>query len=145
MAIKRRRMTATTGTDGATTTFSKDLTLGAAYAKVLKVEIKGDDTNVDSSAGYTIVDAEGRLILTLAAFDAGPDDSAVKATNQVYSTVGRALWLSPLETDIVDAGGDFSANTEGNVLGVVAASPITVAQTGGTDGDVFQITAYVEV
>lgn len=145
MAIKRRRVTATTGTDGATTTFSKDISLGASYALIYKIEIKGDDTNVDSSAGYTVTDAEGRLLLTLAAFDAGPDDSSTKATNQVYSTVGRALWLAPLETDVVDAGGDFSANTEGNAGPVVAASPITVAQTGGTDGDVFQITAYVEV
>ncbi len=145
MAIKRRRTTATTGTDGATTTFSKELSLGAAYALLLKFEIKGDDTNVDSSAGYTITDAEGRLILTLAAFDAGPDDSTVKATNQTYSTVGRSLTISPIETDIVDTGGDFAANTEGNVAGVIVASPLTIASTGGTDGDVFQLTAYVLV
>jgi len=145
MAIKRRRTTATTGTDGATTTFSKELSLGAAYGLLLKLELKGDDTNVDSSAGYTVTDAEGRLILTLAAFDAGPDDSTTKATNQVYSTVGRSLSVVTLETDIVDTGGDFSANTEGGNAGVVCASPLTIAQTGGTDGDVFQITAYVLV
>ena len=145
MAIKRRRIVLTIGTDGATTTASGTLTLGAAYGLIRKVEVKGDDTNVDTTVVLTFTDAEGRIVVKSPSMDFGPDDSTIKSTNQVYSTVGASIYPVALETDVYDTGGDPSANTEGVSPPVVAASPVTIAFSGGTDTDAFQTTLYVEV
>jgi hypothetical protein len=144
MAIKRRRVTLTTGTDGATTTASGDISLGAAYGRILRVEFKGDDANVDVNNTLALTDAEGRIVLTAIALDAGTDDSSVKATNQDYSTVGVAYALVNDEAkSLLSSGAVGTDNVGGGPC--VAASPVTVDIAAGTDADVHQITLYVEV
>ncbi len=141
MTIKRRRTTVTMSA----ATASVDLGLGAPYGRVFKVELKGDDANVDNNTTFAFSDAEDRILLAATAFDAGTDDSSVKMTSQDFSTVGVGFYLAPVESDVVDSGGDPSANTEGNVPGVVAKSPLTIDLAAGTATDVFEITVFVEV
>lgn len=144
MAIKRRRVTLTTGTDGPTGTASGDISLGAAYARLLRLEFKGDDANVDINNTISLTDAEGRLSLTASAQDGGTDDSTVKATNQSYSTVGVAFALVNDEAKSLMSDGTVGTDNVGGGP-LIAASPVTVDIAAGTDGDVHQITLYVEV
>jgi hypothetical protein len=144
MAIKRRRVTLTTGTDGATGTASGTISLGAAYGRILRVEFKGDDANVDVNNTLELVDAEGRLCLTAVALDGGTDDSTVKTTNQSYSTVGLGYPLVNDEAKSLMSSGAIQTDNVGGGP-VIAASPVTVNIAAGTDGDVHQVTLYVEV
>ena len=141
MTIKRRRavltMAAATGT--------KEIGLGAAYGKIFKVEIKGDDANVDNNGTFAIADAEGREIMAAKALDPGTDDATALHTSQDYSTFGVGFYLAPNEVDVMDSSGDVSVDTEGVVPGVVAKSPVTVSVASGTSGDAFEITLFVEV
>jgi hypothetical protein len=141
MSIKRRRTTITMA--GATA--SVDLGLGAPYGKVFKVEIKGDDADVDINATFAITDAEGRKVLAATAVDAGTDDSTALTTSQDFSTVGVGFYLGPIESTIYDAGGDPSADTEGVAPGMVAKSPVTIDVAAGTATDVYEVTLFVEV
>jgi len=146
MAIKKRTIdTITIGTDGATTTGSKTVGLGAAYAKVIKLEIKGDDGNVEATATLVVTDADGRVVAKATSVDFGADDSTVKSTEQSYSTVGLSIYPTALETDVFDTGGDPAANTEGPGPSIIARSPLTVALSSGTDGDVYRVHVFVEV
>jgi hypothetical protein len=142
MAIKRRRGTITTGAAG---TGTLELSLGAAYAELLKVEFKGDSTDVDTNNTWAITDADGRAALVATAIDAGADDSTALQTDPTYSGAGRGIWLSAAEANVVDAGGDFSADTEGLVAPPICASPVTIALAAGTSGDVHEVTLFVRV
>jgi hypothetical protein len=146
MTIKKRTIsTITIGTDGATTTGSKTVSLGAAYGCVRKIEFKGDDTNVETSLAVLVTDAGGRIVYS-DTIDGGGDDSTVKQTEQSYSTVGLGVYLVPVETEAIDRLGDPSADTEGvGGQGVFAESPLTFALSSGTDGDVYRIHVWVEV
>ncbi len=141
MAIKKRTTTYTM----AAATGSCTLGLGAAYGKVLKVEWKGDDADVDTNATIGIVDADGRQILAATAMDAGTDDSSARHTGQTYSTVGIGLYLSPNEADGIGADGSAVATAEGLSSAPIAQSPVTIAFTAGTSGDVYQVSLFVEV
>jgi len=142
MAIKKRTTTLTTGTDGPTGTASKEVGLGAAYGRILRVEVKGDDANVDVNNTIAITDADGRIVYAAAAIDAGADDSTAKATEQSYSTVGLAF--NPAYPAAADLENDATAGTVGSV-GLIARSPVTVAFAAGTDGDVHRVHLFVEV
>lgn len=141
MSIKRRRteltMAAATGT--------VDIGLGAAYGYVSKVEIKGDDADVDINGTFAIHDAEGRLVLTAVALDPGTDDATVLATSQDYSTVGVGFYLVPDEATLRSVDGTVVTNDQGGSKGIFAKSPVTVAVASGTSGDKFEITLVVEV
>lgn len=145
MIKKRTINTITIGTDGSTGTGSKAVGLGSAYAKILKIEVKGDDGNVEATATLACTDADGRVVARASGVDFGADDSTVKSTEQSYSTVGLSLYPVALETDVFDTGGDPSANTEGVAPPVIARSPLTVALSSGTDGDVYRVHVFVEV
>jgi hypothetical protein len=151
MAIKKRTATLTTGTThagaGAVTGEARlEVGLGAAYGRVLKVEFKGDDADVDANNTLEILDADGREILVATALDAGTDDSATLKTEQDYSTVGVGFFLTAIETDIRNSedGVAYSA-TEGLFAAPVARSPVTITIAAGTDGDVQRVHLLVEV
>jgi hypothetical protein len=146
MTIKRRTVRLTTGTDGATGTASKTLGLGASYGRVFAFEFKGDDANVDNNNTLAITDADGRIILKATALDAGTDDSTLKKTSQIFSTVGVRGGLVEDEDSVYQ--GSAGAKTTDNVgagEGIVARSPLTVAIASGTDGDVQEVSVFVEV
>lgn len=146
MAIKKRTIESIIiGTDGATTTGSKTVGLGAAYAKVLKLEVKGDDANVEATATILVTDADGRIIFSDSGLDFGTDDSTSKQTEQGYSTVGLGIYPVPVETEVIDRLGDPSADTEGVSPALIARSPLTVALSSGTDGDAYRVHVFVEV
>ena len=141
MAIKRRRKVVTV----AGTSESIDIGLGAAYARVLRVEIKGDDANVDAGTTFAITDAEGRLVLTAGDMgDAGRDDSTTKRTSQVYSTVGEGYSLVYDEALTWHSAGALATDNVGGGP-LIATSPVTVALASAVDGDAFEITLFVEV
>src|SRR3972149_5975421 len=133
MAYKRRRTTITMA--GATAT--KELGLGAAYGRVVKVEVKGDDADVDTNATFALTDAEGRELLAAFAIDGGTDDSTALHTSQDFSTFGVGFSPPAPEAAAVDAAGDASADTEGLVNHPIAKSPVTIDVAAGTatDGD----------
>ena len=140
MAIKRRRTTVTMA--GATA--SVELGLGAPYGRPLRFEVKGDDADVDTNATFAITDAEGRLVLTAIALDAGSDDSTVKATNQDFSTVGLAYALVNDEAkSLMSSGAVGTDNVGGGPL--IAKSPLTIDIAAGTATDVYELTVFVEV
>lgn len=147
MTIKKRTIdTITIGTDGSTGTGSKSVGLGATYGAVRKVEVKGDDTNVDTTTALLITDADGRIVFSKGATDFGPDDSTSKQTEQSYSTVGLGMYLVPDEAETFDRNGEVSAANAGEAgNGIFARSPLTVALSSGTDGDVFRVHVFVEV
>lgn len=146
MAIRKRTISSITiGTDGATTTGSKTVGLGAAYAAIRKIEVKGDDANVEATATLVVTDRDGRIVAQATGVDFGTDDSTIKSTEQSYSTVGLSIYPVALETDVFDTGGDPAANTEGVSPAVIARSPLTVALSSGTDGDVYRVHVFVEV
>lgn len=142
MTIKRRTVTLTTDSGG---NASAELGLGAAYAKVLKFEFKGDDANVDVNNTLALTDADGRSIVDAIALDGGTDDSSIKATEQSYSTVGVGRFVTSIEAEVLDRDGDASADTEGLYAPPIARSPLTVALASGTEGDVHRVHVFVEV
>lgn len=144
MAIKSRSITLTTGTDGPTGTATGELGLGAAFGRILKVEFKGDDANVDSNNTLAITDKDGRVIFAATALDAGTDDSTSKNTEQGFSTVGVGFYLTAAEAEVRDRGGDASADTEGLVAPPVARGPVTIDIAAGTDGDVQKVILLVD-
>ena len=130
--------------------FGKEGTPG----RVLKLEFKGDDADVDVNNTIQLLDRDGRQLLAALATDGGTDDSTVLNTDQevvvgktvtAVSTFGVGYYLSPNEADIYDESGDAQANTEGTVAGVVAVSPVTAVLASGTDGDWHRVTLWVEV
>jgi hypothetical protein len=143
--IKRRKVTLTTGVDGATGTAAGLISLGAPYAKVLGFEFKGDDANVDTNNTLKLTDADGRIIFAATALDGGTDDGTVKLTSQDFSTVGLRKMLTVAEADVIDQAGDASADTEGVVAPPIAKSPVTVNIAAGTDGDVHEVSLFVEL
>lgn len=148
MAIVRRRTTITTGTShagaGAVTAEARaSLGLGAPYARPLRFEVKGDDANVNATAAFSIVDAEGRTILTSVAADAG-DADAGNTTGNGFSTVGFGYALVNDEARSLMSSGAVGTDNVGGGP-VIAKSPVTIAQVSGTDGDVFEVTLFVEV
>jgi len=150
MALKRRvaetLVTGTTG-DGVTTTAQTDVGLGAAFGKIIAIEIKGNDGDVDVNNTFAITDANGRLILKATAVDAGADDSTLLATNQDYSTVG--VYYSLIEDEARGLQSTIGAVATDNVgsagKGVPAKSPVTISLAAGTDGDEHQVVLWVEV
>lgn len=147
MTIKKRTIdTITIGTDGSTGTGAKSVGLGATYGSVRKIEVKGDDTNVDTTTTLVVTDADGRLVFTKGATDFGGDDSTSKQTEQSYSTVGLGMYLVPDEAETFDRAGEVSAANTGEAgAGIMARSPLTVTFGSGTDGDVFRVHVFVEV
>jgi len=141
MTIRKRTITLTSNGSGAA---SGELGLGCKYGRIFKVEFKGDDADVDTNNTLAITDNAGRAVLAATAFDGGTDDSTAKKTEQSFSTVGVGFYLGPVESDVYDAGGDASANTEGQAIGVLAESPVTIAIASGTEGDVHRIHLFVE-
>lgn len=158
MAIKFRYVDILTGTShvgaGAVSGEARgNIGLGAEYGRVLGVEIKGDDANVNATAQFALTDAKGRQLLAAKAIDAGDttfdeytsQEDVIGTAVSVASTVGALFILGYPEDQYLDSEGDFSANTEGMVAGLFAKSPVTVAQTAGTDGDWFRVGLWVEV
>lgn len=118
--------------------------LGKKWARVHKVEIKGDDADVDSNMTVAIHDADGRLVMAAKAVDAGADDSVVLATSQDYSTVGVGFYLAPNEADMVGVDGVAQTDNQGGASGVLARSPLTFTLAAGTAGDEFEFALIVE-
>lgn len=122
--------------------------LGAPVGRIVRVEFKGDDANVDNNNTLALTDGEGRIIFAAAALDAGTDDSTTKATSQTQlvngaaSTVGVAF--NPAYPAAADLENDATAGTEGEI-GILARSPITATILSGTDGDYHRVTLFVEV
>lgn len=150
MAIKKRTITLTTGTShaggGAVSGEARgELGLGAKWGKILKVEVKGDDANVDTNNTFAITDNAGRIIFPATALDFGTDDGTVKSTEQGYSTVGLSIFPTATESQVYDQGGDAAANTEGPGPSLVAETPLLITLAAGTDGDVHRIHVFVEV
>jgi hypothetical protein len=151
MTIKRRRVELTTGTTHAGAgavagEARRELGLGAAFGKIVKVEFKGDAADVDANNTLEILDAEGREILVATALDGGTDDSTALKTSQDFSTVGVGFFLTAIETDIRNGedGVAYTA-TEGLFAPPVAKSPVTITIAAGTDTDVHEVTLLVEV
>lgn len=147
-------LTGTTGGSG-TGTATIDVGLGAAHGRVVGIEIKGDDANVDVNNTFELVDAHGKLILKATAVDAGADDSTLKSTAQdlkvpstgAASTVGVYYDLVGDEARALQ--GSIGAVTTDNVGagsgGVPATSPVTINLAAGTDGDYHRVVLWVEV
>jgi hypothetical protein len=134
----------------AASTGSVDIGLGAAYGRVIKFEVKGDDANVDSNNTFAILDADGRSVFTATALDFGTDDSTALKTSQVNfagsaNTVGLGYYLAPDEAEIYSQDGTLVTDNQGSAPGVVARSPVTCSFASGTSGDVYEITLFVEV
>src|SRR3972149_5773385 len=117
MTVKKRYADLLTGTShvggGAVSGEARaNIGLGAAYARVLGFEFKGDD-------------ADGGLLLVATAFDAGgttsdeytEQEAAIGTTVSAASTVGVFRIVGYPEALYVDAAGDASADTEGMVAG----------------------------
>jgi hypothetical protein len=118
MAIKKR-------TTGAITA-AADLGLGAAYGEVKRIDVTA---SADTSVSLAVVDENGDTVATIASAD--------------YTTRTR-FYIAPVETEVWDTGGDASANTEGNSVGVIARSPLTITPSGLGTGTV-TVDVYVEV
>jgi hypothetical protein len=158
MAIKFKYVDLTTGTShngaGAVSGEARGrIGLGAVYGKVIAVEVKGDDANVDTNAALNLVDAEGRLLLDAMTLDAG-DTTFDQYTSQtasiggLTSTVGYLIGLAYQGTQQYSTAAtpDAAADAEGHGSdGVFAKSPVVVTLTAGTDGDVHRVGLWVEV
>lgn len=143
MTVRKRTIESITiGTDGATTTGSKSVGLGTAYAEVLKLEVKGDDANVEATATILVTDADGRIVFSDSGLDFGTDDSTSKNTEQSYSTVGLGIYPIAVELDHINRVGTSDADMGGSQ--VIARSPLTVALSSGTDGDAYRVHVFVE-
>jgi hypothetical protein len=128
----------------AAATGSVDIGLGAPYAELIRVEFKGDSTDVDNNTTFAITDAEGRAMLVATALDAGSDDSTALTTSQDFSTAGLGYNLIFDEAkNLLTSGAVGTDNVGGSHP--IAKSPVTVDLAAGTSGDVFEITLFVEV
>jgi hypothetical protein len=137
MAIKKR----STGTITQATGSSTVLGLGAAYAKILRVEFKAI-TGTDTNPTLAITDADGRIVFKATAMDPTTDDSTAKTTEQTTSTKG--ITVIPSYPAALALENDATAGTVG-ATGVIARSPITLTQAAGTDGETSRIHVFVEV
>lgn len=126
--------------------------LGAPYGRIMAVEVKGDDTNVDTNAALVLTDAHGRQLLASFVLDAGTT-TFDEYTSQVAdigagtdSTVGWLIKLGYPEDQSYTAEGDAAADTEGHSdSGVFAKSPVLATLTAGTDGDYHRIGLWVVI
>ena len=119
MAIKKRTIVLSD-------TSAHTLGLGAAYGRVVRADVLSSS---DTSVSLAVVDADSVTVGTWASAD--------------YTTIARR-YLGPVETDIYDAGGDASANTEGQAIGLVAKSPLTLTASDMGAGTL-TVDVYVEV
>jgi hypothetical protein len=127
----------------AAATASKELGLGAPYARPLRIEVKGDDANVDDNTTFALTDDEGRAVLTAVAIDAG-DADAGNTTGNGFSTVGAGYALVNDEArSLLSSGAVGTDNVGGGPI--IAKSPLTIDVAAGTSGDVFEVTVFVEV
>lgn len=158
MAIKFRYADLLTGTShvggGAVSGEARaNIGLGAEFGRVLGVEFKGDDADVDNNTTLALDDAKGRVLLKATVIDGGDttydeytaQEDIVGTTVTSASTVGALFVLGYPEAQYLDAGTDFSANTEGMIAGVFAKSPVTVTIASGTNGDWHRVGLWVEV
>jgi len=118
--------------------------LGYAVGRIHKIEVKGDDANVEATATILVTDTNGRIIFSDSSLDFGTDDSTAGQTEQDYSTVGLGINVVPVETEAIDRLGDPAADTEGVGGGIFAVSPIDVVISSGTDGDKYKVHVFVE-
>ncbi len=160
MAIKKRYIDLLTGTShagaGAVSGEARGLIgLGAVYGKVVAFELKGDDTDVDTNNTLELKDAEGRVLLTAVALDAGTDDGTLKNTQQnaiigttvtVASTFGVGFDLVSEEDRVMGSDGVATTDNVGaGGTGRFAKSPVTATLVAGTNGDWHRVTLWVEV
>lgn len=97
---------------------TKVVGLGAAYALVRRVDVVA---SLDTTTAVTITDDDGVTIFTLASGD---------------HTTKKRQYVTPLETIVVDTGGDAMIDAEGAPGGVLAKSPIDIAVSGIGSGTV---------
>ena len=158
MTVKKRYVDLLTGTShrggGAVTAEARgQISLGAAYGKIMAFEFKGDDAGVDVNNTLELKDADGRTLLTAVALDAGDttfdqyseQNSAIGSTVSAVSTVGAALFLGSTSAQCYETDGTAVAADQGFVNGVFAKSPVDVTIAAGTDGDWQRVTLWVEV
>jgi len=119
MAYKKRTVTVSADSTPA-------VSLGAKYAFVRRVDVL---SSADTSTAVTITDAAGATVYTLASGD--------------HTTIKRH-YVTPVETSVVDSGGDAMVDAEGAPGGVLAQGPVNVAITGISSGTV-TVSLYVEV
>lgn len=127
MAFKKKSVTCT-----GTTALTQTVDLGAAYGRVYKFTFL---SNVDTSVSAAVTDAEGKTVFTLASGD--------------YTAAGAQqlenFYVTPLEVQQRDTGGDLNADTEGGATGVVVASPLTVVAAGADAAETLIVGVYYEV
>lgn len=119
MAIKRR-----------TVSFSADVAqkvgLGDRYGVIRRVDCVA---SADTTVAVTIADDDGVNVYTLASGD---------------HTTKKRQYITPIETTVVDTGGDAMIDAEGAPGGVVASGPVTVTPVGIGSGT-FTVDIFVEV
>jgi hypothetical protein len=120
MTIKKR----STGAISADST--PKVGLGAAYAVLRRVDVVA---SADTSTAVTITDRDGVTVYTLASGD---------------HTTKKRQYVTPVETTVVDTGGDAMIDAEGAPGGVIARSPLDVAITGIGSGTV-TVDLFVDV
>jgi hypothetical protein len=156
MTIAFRYKDLTTGTShvgaGAVTGEARgNIGLGAPYGRVMAIEVKGDDADVDTNASLALEDAHGRKIVAGITLDAGATTfdeytSQEAIIGGLTSTVGYLIKIGYPEDQAYNSEGDAAADTEGHSdSGVFAKSPVLATLTAGTDGDVHRVGLWVEI
>lgn len=135
MTIKRRVATVTTDGSGDGTA---TLGLGAAFGRVFAVQW---DSGADTSSDLTVSSSLPAVGATAAKTHAIYTRTSVDAS----AAGGIVNYVGPVETDIYDTGGDASANTEGQAIGVIAASPVSIVVANGGATETHKVILYVEV
>jgi len=120
MAIKKR---STGAYDGVA---ARAVGLGAAYSKVLAVDVKASS---DTTVSVAITDRDGEVIATIASAD--------------YTTRTR-FFLVPVEARVFDTAGEVAAADSAVSPAVVARSPLTITPAGVGAGTV-TVDVFVEV
>lgn len=110
-----------------TTALTQSLDLGAAFGKVQKLHLL---SNTDTTVAVTITDADGFVIATVASAD--------------YTTKTE-YFIAPVEAKVFDTAGDPSADTEGAVPGIIAASPLSLVAAGLDATETLTVDVFVEV
>lgn len=100
--------------------------LGAKYAILRRVDVL---SSADTTTAVTITDADGFVVYTLASGD---------------HTTKKRQFVTPVETNVVDVGGDAMIDAEGAPGGVVCQGPVSVAVSGIASGTV-TVDLFVEV
>lgn len=100
--------------------------LGAVYGIVRRVDVQA---SADTTTAVTITDADSNTVYTLASGD---------------HTTKKVRYVTPLETIVVDTGGDAMIDAEGAPGGIVAKGPLSVAISGIASGTV-TVDVFVEV